>query len=281
MTRRRLAAAVLASLVASASASAALPRLPCADSATPAAPPLPRGVVSIVAKFGADPTGKADSTAALQAAFTAARTDNVTLFVPLGCFKLTDTVTAEQPRNGRWQPVVVVGQTPPAGTPPPTFFLPPSSAGFDDPEGSKPLLHFITNWCLEPGAGVAVPALGCSTAAQPPGDWHSSAYQFNQVLQGVDLILGEGNPSVIGVDMNAAQGTTIEDVTVYAGAILLSSLTPFLLDLYSVLLDCTPLLLDLTVTSLHSGGRPVRSSRWQRRGGLVQGPHCDRCKVRH
>ena len=84
----------------------------CATSALPAAaggaPPrrLPRGVVSIVEKFGADPTGKTDSTAALQRAFTASRTDNVTLFVPLGCFRLTDTVTATQPRNGRWQPIV-------------------------------------------------------------------------------------------------------------------------------------------------------------------------------
>jgi hypothetical protein len=42
--------------------------------------------------------------------------------------------------------------------------------------------------------------------------------QFNQVLQGVDLILAAGNPSAVGVDMNAAQGTTIEDVTVYAAA---------------------------------------------------------------
>jgi hypothetical protein len=205
----------VAAAVLSAVSAAALPTPPCADSMTAAPPSLPPGVVSIVA-FGADPTGKVDATAALQTAFTAARTDNITLFVPLGCFKITDTVSATQPRNGRWQPVVVVGQTPPAGTPPPAFFLPPSTTGFGNPAVSKPLLWFTTNWCLEPGSGVTVAALGCSTAAQPLGDWHSSAYQFNQVLQGVDVILGEGNPSAVGVDMNAAQGSTVEDVTVYA-----------------------------------------------------------------
>jgi hypothetical protein len=40
--------------------------------------------------------------------------------------------------------------------------------------------------------------------------------QFNQVLQGVDVVIGAGNPSAVGVDMNAAQGTTLEDVTVHA-----------------------------------------------------------------
>ena len=37
---------------------------------------------------------QADSTAALQTAITAARTDNVTLFVPLGCYRVTDTLDA-------------------------------------------------------------------------------------------------------------------------------------------------------------------------------------------
>ncbi len=197
--------------------------LPCSsvanddDSSRPRGPQLPRGVVSIVDEFGADPTGKMDSTAALQRAFVAARTENVTLFVPLGCFRLTDTVTATQPRNGRWQPIVVVGERPEAAGRPPAFFLPPGTPAFSDPQVSKPLLFFITNWCLEPGAALDVAALGCNTSAQPLHDWHSSAYQFNMALQGLDIILGEGNPSAVGVDMNAAQGSTIENVNVFAG----------------------------------------------------------------
>jgi hypothetical protein len=207
-----LAAAALA-----ARAAAELPPLPCAAGSTSPAAALPRGVASVVSEFGADPSGKADSTAALQRAFTAARTDNITLFVPLGCYRLTDTVTATQPRNGRWQPIVVVGERPAeAGGRPPAFFLPPRTPGFASPRVSKPLLFFITNWCLEPGAALATAALGCNSSAQPLHDWHSSAYQFNMALQGLDVILGEGNPSAVGVDMNAAQGSTIEDVSVYA-----------------------------------------------------------------
>ena len=78
---------------------------------TTAAPPaaLPRGVVS-VSSFGADPSGASDSTVALQRALVAARPQNVTLFVPLGCYKVTDTLRATEPRNGRWQPTVIVGQ---------------------------------------------------------------------------------------------------------------------------------------------------------------------------
>eukprot|EP01052_Picozoa_sp_SAG31_P000913 SAG31_NODE_28_length_32713_cov_39.100509_23_plen_334_part_01 len=146
----------------------------------------------------------------------AARTQNVTLFVPLGCYVVTNTLRATEPRNGRWQPVVIVGQRPPAGERPPTLHLPPDTAAFGDPNATRPLLLFITNWCLAPGPGLSVPALGCNTSAQPPSDWHSSAYQFNQALQGVDLLLGHGNPGAVGIAMAAAQGSVLEDVTVYA-----------------------------------------------------------------
>lgn len=184
---------------------------------TAAAPPaaLPRGVVS-VSSFGADPSGASDSTVALQRALVAARTQNITLFVPLGCYKVTDTLRATEPRNGRWQPTVIVGQRPPAGERPPTLYLPPQTAGFGDPHATRPLLLFLTNWCLLPGPLSQAPALGCSSAAQPPSDWHSHAYQFNQALQGVDVELSEGNPGAVGIAMAAAQGSVLEDVTVYA-----------------------------------------------------------------
>ena len=121
------------------------PAPPCRTAATPAPPTaLPRGVVSVTS-FGADPSGASDSTAALQRALIAARTQNVTLFVPLGCYVVTDTLNATEPRNGRWQPVVVVGQRPPAGKPPPTLRLPPRTAAFGDPHAPHPLLHFTTS----------------------------------------------------------------------------------------------------------------------------------------
>lgn len=183
--------------------------------AWPPSPPLPRGVLSVVKHFGADPSGKMDSTAALQAALTAAMRNNITLFVPLGCYSVTDTLNATQPRNGRWQPVVVIGQEPPPGASRPAIMLPTKTAGFTNPHASKPLLLFVTNWCLEPGLAEGVPAAGCSSAKQNDM-WEYSAYQFNQALVGVDIIIGAGNSGAIGINMNAAQGSTLENVAVYA-----------------------------------------------------------------
>jgi hypothetical protein len=115
--------------------------------------------------------------------------------------------------------VVVVGQAPTASwMHRPAFVLPPSSPRFSDGTAAKPVLFFVTNWCLEPGAGVDAVATGCTSSALPANGWHASAYQFNQVLQGVDVVLGAGNPAAVGIDMNAAQGTTLEDVTVHAAS---------------------------------------------------------------
>ena len=76
----------------------------------PSLPPITRQLATTVgaaiirpSDFGADPTGVRDSTAELQRALTAARTQNTTLFVPLGCYTVTDTLNATAPRNGRWQ----------------------------------------------------------------------------------------------------------------------------------------------------------------------------------
>eukprot|EP00035_Acanthoeca_spectabilis_P008053 m.147870 g.147870 ORF g.147870 m.147870 type:complete len:818 (+) comp14196_c0_seq3:71-2524(+) len=190
----------------------------CADTpGRPPPPPLPRGVLSVVEHFGADPTGKADATASLQQAVVTARTHNITLFMPFGCYMVTDTINATEPRNGRWQPVVIVGQRPTDSWPHrPTIVLPPNSPLFQNSAVAKPVIVFTTNWCLAPGSDEANVATGCTSNAQPQHDWHSSAYQFNQVLQSVDIAIGLGNPSAVGINMNAAQGTTLEDVTVFA-----------------------------------------------------------------
>jgi len=60
---------------------------------------LPRGLVSVT-DFGADPTGKTDSTQVVQTALAASRTQNVSIFVPLGCYKISNVVNFTEPRNG-------------------------------------------------------------------------------------------------------------------------------------------------------------------------------------
>ena len=180
---------------------------------------LPRGVLSVVHAFGADPTGARDSTAALQNAVTSSMRNNVTLFLPRGCYTVTETIRAVEPRNGRWQPIVIVGEEPSSGADSaPALVLAPSTAGFTDAKTPTPVLLFVTNWCLAPGVEEGVAAAGCASARLDRGVWESSAYQFNQALVGVDIFIGAGNRGAVGIDMNGAQGSTLENVAVYAGA---------------------------------------------------------------
>ena len=122
-----------------------------------------------------------------------------------GEYVITDALNATEPRNGRWQPVVIYGEQPANGerdataTPSaprlrrPTFVLPPATAGFTDRAHARPMLAMWTDWCLQPGAGVDARytdewcAAGGGTASMAP-------YVFNMVLQGVDFRIGKGNP---------------------------------------------------------------------------------------
>lgn len=187
--------------------------LPCREKgALPSHAVLPRGVVS-VEDFGADATGDADSTAAFKDALTFARTDNVTLFVPLGCYVITDTLRAVEPRDGRWQPTQIVGERSAPGGRRPAFVLPPNTAGFTSRSEYKPMMSFWTNWCLAhgPEAEVFYDDEWC-------GDSHSmSPWLFNMVVQDLDFVIGEGNFGAVGLYMVGAQGSTIQDITVFAG----------------------------------------------------------------
>jgi hypothetical protein len=178
-------------------------------------------VVSVVKEYGADPTGKTDSTQALQNAIDAARTQNVTLFLPLGCYTITDKLNATESRDGRWQPVVIVGEQTKSLLRP-ALVLPPSTPLFGDSQSLRPLIRFQTDWCLAAGAAKKGIPAGCNA----DGAWCPKQgaacfksfppYNFNQVLQGIDIYLGGGNPGAVGVDMLGAQGATLQEVAIYA-----------------------------------------------------------------
>lgn len=214
MVARALMAA-LAILMASVAAASSFEGPCLAPGAMPRQTKLPHGVVSVTAEeFGADATGATDSTAALQKALVASRTDNITLFVPLGCYKVTDTLLATEPRNGRWQPTVIVGETPGPDGRRPTFVLPPATPGFTNKAKFRPVMAFWTNWCLSygPEENKTFKDSWCK-----PGHGASMGpYLFNMVLQGVDFIIHEGNPGAVGVYMVGAQGSTIQDISVFA-----------------------------------------------------------------
>ena len=180
--------------------------------------PLPAGVVNVVERFGADATGASDSTTALRSALIHARTHNVTLFVPLGCYQVTDTLVVTEPRNGRWQPTQIVGERPHGSLQRPAFVLPPQTPGFTDKSKYKPMFTFWTNWCLSPGADESQyfhneyyhDQVWCGKQHSMPG------WMFNMLVQDVNFVVGSGNLGAVAIDMMGAQGSTLQDITIYA-----------------------------------------------------------------
>lgn len=178
---------------------------------------LPRGVVDPTKPpFSADPTGVRDATHALQAALDHAARSGGTVQIPAGRYRVTDTLnctidwqflfpngTDPGPPTPSWlyAAYVVVGQQPAPGwdpgTPrPTTLWLPPETPSFTSRNVSRPLIHFYHT--------------GEDSFAQPD-------ININQVLQSVDVSIGEGNIGAVGVMHLGAQGSGLEDVTVWAG----------------------------------------------------------------
>ncbi len=156
------------------------------------------GVVDVTrAPFGADPSGRKDSTRALQAAIDFARDHQMVAFFPSGTYRVSDTLQALRGPSGRaWgggrmMPCVLVG----ASKRRPRIFLAPRSPGFGDPQKTKPVIHF---WA----PGLADPRVPQSNV------------NFNQMLVGIDVTVGEGNPGAVGVKHPSAQGSGLQDSTI-------------------------------------------------------------------
>jgi len=159
------------------------------------------------APFRADPTGREDSTAALQKAVDFARDRQMVCFFPPGTYRVSDTLTCTQNyylrANGAIVPApqfpcVLVGSTrDPARRA--KIFLAPRSPGFGDPARRKFVVHF-TNRALPP-ADPSLPQANIS---------------FNQVFCSIDIEIGEGNPGAVGLRMQAAEGSSVQDSTIDA-----------------------------------------------------------------
>ena len=121
-------------------------------------------------------------------------------FLPPGVYRVSDTLECVQDLyhrtngavcGGRMHPCVLVGSR--AGKRP-TILLAPRSPGFDDPEAPKYVIHFWARACQE----------GKPTEPQPN-------ISMNQLLVGIDVRVGEGNPGAVAVRHRAAQGSSVQD----------------------------------------------------------------------
>lgn len=176
--------------------------------------------------FNADPSGVLDSTLALQGAVDFAMHTESLLLLPLGVYRVTDTInmscvnrandsvwqgevlgskSANQARLRQVAPSVLPGIIAESGHEHhrPIIYLAPGTPGFGDAFHPRYVLFFLrTNLCTH---NCSKWTKGGST--QPNGN-------FNQVLRGVDVHVARENPGSIAVRHRAAQMSAIEDVDI-------------------------------------------------------------------
>ncbi|HBE03365.1 MAG TPA: hypothetical protein DC049_12980 [Spirochaetia bacterium] len=169
------------------------------------------GMIDITSSpFNADPKGRKDSTQAIQAAVDFARDRQMVCFFPSGTYLLSDSITCLQKltlrknaklSGGAQYPCVLTGSS--LGKRP-VLILAPKSSGFTDPAKRKVFIHFVNcnaSHEIKPENGPLFPQANIN---------------YNQIFRNIDITIGEGNSGAIGIRMQAAEGSSIQDVTIDA-----------------------------------------------------------------
>jgi hypothetical protein len=182
--------------------------------------------------FSADNTGAADATLALQSALDFARHNYLSVWLPVGEYRVSQSLRALQhPRqssNGfaglnlsanfcfnRYSSWTIRGEVlrsdlhnpaPPAGggrgrPGRATLVLPPDTPAFALTEGSE----------TPPLAVLNVSSVNSHFELEPN-------VLMNTIVQSIDVVVGGGNPAAVGVRMRGAQGSGLEDIGVFAAS---------------------------------------------------------------
>ena len=135
-------------------------------------------------EFGADPSGTADNTAALQRAIDAleAELTHGVVFVPEGTYRFAGTVQL-------WRGIRLIG----FGASRPVFFVAENEAGFAGPQ-SRYVVHFRVN---KPKPGEELRDAQNTT--------------FYSGIRNIDFRLGAGNPGLVACRFRVAQLCSLED----------------------------------------------------------------------
>jgi len=167
--------------------------------------------------YAADPTGKRDCTEAIQRAVNDARDRGLVCFFPGGTYLISDTISCEQtvskldrPRHvdggtqHYWpvhRPIVLMGSTKGKR---PVLKLAENAEGFADPTRPKNLVWiWAQTWFDAPGK------------EEPVWGKEQANISFNHVLRGIDIDI-RGHAGAMGIRHSGSQGSTMQDVTVYA-----------------------------------------------------------------
>lgn len=151
---------------------------------------LPEGYLDVTT-LGADPTGVLDSTQAIQQAIQQGMDQRMVVWFPAGTYRVSERLEVDQPDNSAANPGVLRGSTvDPANRA--TIYLAPQSAGFNDPDNRRAVLHFFN----------------IGTADNESGNTDL----YNQAVIGLDFKIGPGNDGAVALRMQGAEGCTIQDV---------------------------------------------------------------------
>lgn len=164
------------------------------------------GFVDVTAApFAADPSGQQDSTQAIQRAVNFARDHQLATFFPPGLYAISDTILCEQNFSVRLSGAissahahacVLLGSAlNPARRA--VLYLRPNSPGFGDERKKKIAIHIVKR-SSDKGFGN-----------------HDSGESYNQAFHNLDIRIGEGNRGAIAIRMQAAEGSSIQDCTIY------------------------------------------------------------------
>lgn len=173
---------------------------------------LPGQGVLDVTTYGARPDDNLDDTAAVQKAIDAARDQGLVAFFPGGIYLISETLSVMQRvrhegDRGRWfhnrrEANALIGST--IGKRP-VFKLAPDAKGFADANKPRPLVWIWSQSRIDGKRGSANPE-----DEQPN-------ISFNQVFKGIDIdVRGSGNAGAVGIRHAGSQGSTLEDITVWA-----------------------------------------------------------------
>lgn len=160
--------------------------------------------------YGADPTGKIDSTAAIQKAINDSYQHRLVTFFPnqpdgeRGVYLISDTLIARNSRTGIFsigeqKTHVLIGSAKGLGRP--LIKLKANLAQFSDSANPQPAIHFWASPYNQPNN---------TNPLQSQDD-----VSFDQLFRGIDIDLN-GNPGAIGIMNPGAQGSAIEDTHIDA-----------------------------------------------------------------
>lgn len=174
------------------------------------------GIVDVTAApFAADASGRADCTQVIQKAVDFARDHQMILYFPPGKYLISDTIECRQMLSARGTglltgarnyPCVLVGSSIPGKRS--VLMLAANSPGFTDPAQRKMAVHVIN-------CNFGYASRDLKDQEVDPLTPQANI-NYSQVFADIDIVIGEGNNGAVGIRMQAAEGSTIQNVTIDA-----------------------------------------------------------------